>query len=311
MTVSVRGSIAGCRPRAKTPWTPLRAGRALAAWLVVSVLVPGAAARAADTSGGALAASAESAADGAAMVPVSTAPWDRATSNGAMALSDIEPGRPAGDGRLVGTVVHLHIVDETLRQSLGGQSGRLVVDMDCRSGWFRSRDMVVWSGPYESGPARPLRTSAAWSAAGGGQYLSQLTHSVCEQAGLTAPPAPEPEPTFVKASVVSLPGSRDSRPAPVQTPPSAVRSDPVPEPVGAYHVQFVASHSEKAVKDFVAREAPRLAAALGNLTLSVQRAAVGGQVFYRGRVGAFADADAARSFCRTLSAHGLPCVLTH
>ena len=190
--MNVRGSIAVLGPRAKTVRASRDAGRALAVWLVASALVPCAAARAADATAGALAASADSAADGAAMTPVSTAPWDRATSNGAMALSDIEPGRPAGDGRLVGTVVHLHIVDETLRQSLGGQSGRLVVDMDCRSGWFRSRDMVVWSGPYESGPARPLRTSAEWSAAGGGQYLSQLTRSVCEQAGLTAQPAPEP-----------------------------------------------------------------------------------------------------------------------
>jgi hypothetical protein len=310
--MNVRGAIAELPLGAKTARLPQRAGWALAVGLVAAALVPGGAARAADaTAAAALAASADSAADGAAMAPVSTAPWDRATSNGAMALSDIEPGRPAGDARLVGTVVHLHIVDETLRRALGGQSGRLVVDMDCRSGWFRSRDMVVWSGPYESGPARPLRTSAEWSAAGGGQYLSKLTRSVCEQAGLTAQAAPEPEPALVKAAVLTLPGRRDSRLARVESAPQAARPIPAAEVAGTYHVQFVASRSERAVKDLVAREAPRLAQALGDQTLSVQRAAVGGQIFYRGRVGAFADADAAKAFCRTLGAHGLPCLLTH
>jgi hypothetical protein len=272
--------------------------------------------QAAELAAGAAVVPADAAADGASMTPVSTAPWDRATSNGAMALSDIEPGRPEGDGRLVGTVVHLHIVDDALRQSLGGQSGRLVVDMDCRSGWFRSREMTVWSGPYESGPAHPLRTSAEWSAAGGGRYLSQLTRSVCEQAGLTAQQTPDPALIRI-AAVAPLRTSRDAAPPAAVSPPvssaSGGRARPTPasDSGGAFHVQFVASHSEQAVKDLVAREAPRLAAILGELTLSVQKAVVGGQIYYRGRVGAFADATAARAFCSTLIAHGLPCVLTH
>jgi hypothetical protein len=273
--------------------------------------------QAAELAAVALAVPADAAVDSTSMAPVSTAPWDRATSNGAMALSDIEPGRPAGDGRLVGTVVHLHIVDDALRQSLGGQSGRLLVDMDCRSGWFRSREMTIWSGPYESGPAHPLRTTAEWSAAGGGRYLSQLTRSVCEQAGLASPSTPVSEPTLIRTAAVIPPRGRHIALAPsamVSPVPSSARRpvspSPASDPVGAYHVQFVASRSEQAVKDLVAREAPRLAAILGDLDLSVQKAAVGGQTYYRGRVGAFADVAAARAFCRTLSAQGLPCVLT-
>ena len=65
------------------------------------------------------------------------------------------------------------------------------------------------------------------------------------------------------------------------------------------------------MKDFVARTAPRLAANLGELSLSVQRAVVAGQVYYRGRIGAFPDADAARRFCATLAPLGLPCLPTH
>jgi len=232
--------------------------------------------------------------------PVSTASADRATSNGAIALSDVEPGRAAGEGRLVGAVVHLHIVDDGLRKSIGGQSGRMVVDMDCRSGWFRSRDMTVWSGPYESGEARPLRASADWTAAGGGAYLTQLTRSVCAQAGLAAESSAPPPAVAV---------AETAPPPPDPSPPAPVR--PAAAAAGAYHVQFVASHSEQAVKALVARAAPRLAAELGELDLSVQRAVVAGQVFYRGRIGAFADADAARRFCATLAPLGLPCLLTH
>ncbi len=278
--------------------------------LALGLISPGGSALAAAEAAAGSAVPAESTADGPALSPVSTAAWDRATSNGAMALSDIEPGRSAGDGRLVGTIVHLHILDEALRRSLGGQSGRLVVDMDCRSGWFRSRDMVVWSGPYESGAARPLRTTAEWSAAGGGAYLGQLTRSVCDQAGLTGLPVTEPAPTVVKASALSLLPTGAPSQGLAADAPQAVGHGPAPDGAGAYHIQFVASRSERAVRDMVAREAPRLAAILGDLNLSVQRAAVGGQVFYRGRIGGFASAVAARAFCGRVISQGLPCILT-
>lgn len=150
-----------------------------------------------------------------ALSPVSTASADRSTSNGAIALSDVEPGRAAGDGRLVGAVVHLHIVDDGLRRSIGGQSSRMVVDMDCRSGWFRSRDMTVWSGPYESGEARPLRTNAEWTAAGGGAYLTQLTRTVCAQAGLDVEPPAHPA-AVPAADAAPTP---DPAPAPAPAPP--------------------------------------------------------------------------------------------
>ncbi len=220
---------------------------------------------------------------------IATAP-DRARSNGAIAAAELDPGLLHPDGRIVGAVVPVRIVSPKLQQALGGRSGQVTVDLDCRNGWYRSRDLVILPDPGAQGAAHPARLDGEWIASGSAAWLRQLAHEACR---FDTPPPPVPI-----LAMATLAG-----PPPLPTKPA-----PAPATDGGYYAQFVSSTSQAQVREMVQRLAPTVAPLIGDHALSIERVVVAGVVRYRGRVGAYRTLTEARQACRGLEARGLACV---
>jgi hypothetical protein len=228
---------------------------------------------------------------------IATAP-DRARSNGLVAAHDLDPGQMRPDGRILDAVIHLKILDPRLQQAVGGKSGRVTVDLDCRNGWYRSRDLVVFPGESEQGTGRSARLDGEWAASGSAGWLRAHATQACH---FDIPPPAAP--ILAMATVGAAPAAPTERVAPVRAGPG-----------GAYYAQFISGSSEAAVKSVVQRLAPRVAAAMGDHELSIERALVNGVTHYRGRVGAYRTIGEAQQACRDLQtrvqeARGLGCLV--
>jgi SPOR domain len=223
---------------------------------------------------------------------IATAP-DRARSNGVVAAHDIDPGQLRPDGRILDAVIHLRIVDPRLQQAIGGHSGRVTVDLDCRNSWYRSRDLVVFPGDAEQGTGRPARLDGEWAASGSAGWLRNLAMQACRFD--TPPPA---APILAMATVGAVSEAQGPPAAPVRTGGG-----------GTYYAQFISSPSASGVRSVVQKLAPGLAAIIGDHALSIERAQVNGVTHYRGRVGSYRTMADAQQACRDLQARGLGCLV--
>ena len=211
------------------------------------------------------------------------------TSQPTISVTSVSPGTRSDPQTFTGTVVEFELVSPELKTSLTGQSTRLTIDIDCGGERIRARDMVVFTGPRQSGSSRAVNIKNDWESYKGGAYLADVARSVCSSSL---------SPALLKGTAA---GHLPRSPEPGAAAPTGM--------AGAMRVQFVSSPSQAEVKTQIERIRTRFTTEIDNRQFSIEPARVKGVTRYRGHLGPFATREEAQSFCSRLAELSLPCLV--
>jgi hypothetical protein len=191
-----------------------------------------------------------------------------------------------------------------------GRSSLATLDVNCTTSSALIHQTRIYSKANLTGEVTVLAGSGTWITPPKTAYLSEAIDAIC-RADFTRPLRDGPATVMAAASPTKTPVPA-AKPAPsaiVAKPVTPVTPLVTPAKVGGAEVQIVAAASAEGAETTRQQVAQRLPQITANRPFRIEKAVVGGRTYYRGLFGGFSDRASAATFCRTLSASSIGCLV--
>ena len=182
-----------------------------------------------------------------------------------------------------------------------GRSSLATLDVNCTTSSALIHQTKIYSKANLNGEIMTLPGSGTWITPPKTAYLSEAIDAIC-RADFKRPLRDGP------ATVVAV-TSPSKAPVAVAKPVTPVTPLVTPAKVGGAEVQIVAAASAEGAETTRRQVAQRLPQITANRPFRIEKAVVGGRTYYRGLFGGFSDRASAATFCRTLSASSIGCLV--
>ena len=182
-----------------------------------------------------------------------------------------------------------------------GRSSLATLDVNCTTSSALIHQTKIYSKANLNGEVMTLPGSGTWITPPKTAYLSEAIDAIC-RADFKRPLRDGP------ATVVAV-TSPWKAPVAVAKPVTPVTPLVTPAKVGGAEVQIVAAASAEGAETTRRQVAQRLPQITANRPFRIEKAVVGGRTYYRGLFGGFSDRASAATFCRTLSASSIGCLV--
>ena len=182
-----------------------------------------------------------------------------------------------------------------------GRSSLATLDVNCTTSSALIHQTKIYSKANLNGEVMTLPGSGTWITPPKTAYLSEAIDAIC-RADFKRPLRDGP------ATVVAV-TSPSKAPVAVAKPVTPVTPLVTPAKVGGAEVQIVAAASAEGAETTLRQVAQRLPQITANRPFRIEKAVVGGRTYYRGLFGGFSDRASAATFCRTLSASSIGCLV--
>lgn len=236
------------------------------------------------------------------------------------AVTSILQSRPVGG--FIAVILRGEVISSEAFDRDKVLSWHATVQVDCKTGKVRQGATTGYGARnllFESRPIRPADLD--WLTPVAGDALEAVRKATCER-GFQGPLSDAPVPTVERAPVARAaeapaPTATPKPVAPKPPPPRAAApapapvATPAPRPVKASSVvaQLAAAGSDAEAQRVLVRAQSRFGEAMTNLQTRVEKATVGGKIYYRAVVFGFTDKAAAGAFCAALKTSDQACFL--